>query len=255
MIKVLLNIISMILAVLIITSCSSVKKIDEDTTQKSLVKLNPDLYRLEANCVLNSTMNNQSYSFKAKINIAGTDTVSMTLYGPFGITLGRLYSDMNKFIFLNVMENTLYRGSPTQDNIKKATNLSISIKDFLSLFQGKTPFDIEEYTPIADKNDGSIVLKRIDKSDFGDFAVINKSDMKLIQYQRKDKGDLLILNSAFDKYQSSGTSSLPAKINFSMPTVGGSLIIEVEDFKTNTDAPVPIPFNIPSSVKVIDLNN
>ncbi len=131
------------------------------------------------------------------------------------------------------MENTLYRGSPTQENIKKATNLSISIKDFLSLFQGKTPFDIDEYTPIADKNDGSIVLKRIDKSDFGDFAVINKSDMKLIQYQRKDKGDLLILNSAYDKYQSSGTSSLPAKINFSMPTVGGSLIIEVEDFKTN----------------------
>lgn len=238
---------------ILLGGCATTSKTKSDVKLSELKPLNPDLYRLEANCAISSSMNSQTFNFRVKVNIAGTDTVSMIVYGPFGITVGRLYSDLNYFQFHNIMENSLYKGSPTQENIKKATNLSISIKDFLNLFQGKTPFNINEYSVLEDSGE-SLILKRVDAANFGDFAVIGKSDYRLNRYQRKDKGDILILDSSFDKYKSTGNIAIPGSINFLMPTVDGKMLIEVDDYKINQNAGVPVKFDIPSSVKIIDLN-
>ncbi|MBX3044361.1 MAG: DUF4292 domain-containing protein [Candidatus Kapabacteria bacterium] len=242
-----------IIICLIFASCTSVKKTGSDISGISLKELNTELKKLEASCIINSTMNNQTFNFRIKINIAGVDTVSMTVFGPFGITVGRLYSDLNRFRFHNIMENSLYEGSPTEENIKKATNLSISVKDLLSLFQGKTPFKIKDYS-LLEETGNEFILKRVDASNFGDFAVINKNDLKLVRYQRKDKGNVLILDSSFDKYKTSGEVSIPGSLNFAMPTVDGKMIIEIESFKINESAASPVKFDVPSSVTIIDLD-
>lgn len=241
-----------LLIILLISSCASVVRNNEEEQKSSLKELNPTLSRIEANCVLNSTMNNQSFNFRAKVNISGIDTISMTVFGPFGITVGKLYSDLNYFRFYNIMENTVYQGIPSQENIKKATNLSISMKDFLSLFQGKTPFKISDYDILNNDND-KYILKRVDKDNFGDFAVITKTDMLLKQYQRKDKGDVLILNTSFDKYSNKDAVFIPMSVNLNMPTIGGKLILEIENYKINQEAEFPKMFDIPSSANVIDL--
>jgi outer membrane biogenesis lipoprotein LolB len=248
-----IQIIILLLAILIVSGCSSANKTKSEVKPIALMPINHELYRLEANCMVNSSMNNQSFNFRIKVNISGSDTVAMTIYGPFGITVGRLYSDLQYFRFHNIMENVVYQGSPSQENIKKATNLSISIRDFLSLFQGKTPFDISDYK-VTDGLGNNLLLKRVDGSNFGDFALLDKTELNLVQYQRKDKGDILILNSSFDKFKRDGKSYLPSSINIMMPTVDGKMIIEVESFKTNADAAIPIKFEIPASVKIVELN-
>lgn len=247
-------ILSLFIGAFIIAGCASVSKTKDDVKQTVLKPLNPDLYRIEANCIINSSMNNQNFTFRVKANVAGADTVAMTIYGPFGITVGRLYSDLQYFRFHNILENVVYQGSPSQENIKKATNLSISIRDFLSLFQGKTPFNIDEYQ-LTESSDNQLLLKRVDAANFGDFAIIDRENLNLIQYQRKDKGNILILNSSFDKFKKEGKSNLPSSININMPTVDGKMIIEVESYKTNQDAAIPKKFEIPSSVRIVDLNN
>jgi hypothetical protein len=238
---------------LIIVSCSSVKQNTDTQKIITLQEFNTQLYRIEANCIANSELNSQSLNFRAKVIIAGNDSVSLTLFGPFGITLGKLFSDSKKFQFYNTMENTIYMGSPTEENIKKATNLSISMNDFLKLFQGKTPFNSTDYKFHSTNNENQI-YNRIDNNNFADFAVISNSNKQLIQYQRKEKGDILILNSTFNTYKSVDKIEIPTKINFSMPTVGGKLIIELENFKINSQASLPENFSIPRTAKIIDLD-
>ncbi|MDX9790864.1 MAG: DUF4292 domain-containing protein [Candidatus Kapaibacterium sp.] len=247
-------IIGVMIITIVISSCSSIKSGEKGTATPVLKELNSSLYRLNADCLINTNMNGQSFSFNARLNIAGTDTVSMVVSGPFGITVGRLYADLNYFRFHNVMENTVYEGTPSQENIKRATNMSISIRDLLALFQGKTPFVIKEYSLVEEKNETAII-KRVDKSNFGDFGVLDIKDYKLLQYQRKDSGDILMLNSSFDRFKAAGSGQIPTSLNFLMPLVDGRMIIEIENFKINDKAAPPEKFAIPSSVKIINLDN
>jgi hypothetical protein len=203
---------------------------------------------------MNSEMNEQSLNFRARVIISGNDSVSMTIFGPFGLTLGKLFSDSKSFQFFNTMENAIYKGSPTQENIKKATNLSISIQDFLRLFQGKTAYQGSDYKLFSDKSDGKLIYTRVDKNNFADFVVVSAIDPKIIQYQRKDKGDVLILNSSYDLYKNTDGIAIPTSINFAMPTVGGKLVIEIENYKLNSEAALPEKFTLPSSAKIIDLD-
>jgi hypothetical protein len=235
-------------------SCSSVKQEEKQVTSHNITDFNQSIFRMESDCIINSTLNNQSFNFRAKVNISGTDTISMVLYGPFGITVGKLFSDLNNFSFYNILENTVYKGAPTQENIKKATNLSISMKDFLCLFQGKTPFPVAQYSTVDSDDKKKLILKRIDKQNFADFAVIDNQKMDLMQYQRKDKGDILIMNTLFSNFQKIEKANIPFNINLLMPTVDGKLILEVEDCKINQNAESPSKFNIPKSVKIIELN-
>lgn len=255
MMKISLNsYLKLIFATVFFVSCTSIKDSSNDSSTAYPNVIASNFYRYEANCIMNSSMGSQSLSFRAKVNISSKDTISMVVYGPLGITVGKLYSDSKSFRFLNVLENTVYIGTPSQENIKKATNISISLPDLIHLFKGQTPYNIKEYRAFPTHDNSKLMFQRIAPDEYADFAVIDKIKRQMVQYQRKDKSNSLLLNSTFDAYKSKDNYSVPTSINISIPSYDGKVSIEIEDFKFNDNAKIPETFNIPSSATLIDLD-
>lgn len=72
--------------------------------------LSPENFSAEGSITVNSPRMNQSAGFE--IVSRRIDSVQISVFGPFGITVGSAFFTRNEFTAYNALNNTVYRGSP-----------------------------------------------------------------------------------------------------------------------------------------------
>lgn len=241
--------------IVIISACSTIKEIKKDSVLTSIFEgRNPELKNLTLKSTISINMNNKANVATAKMQLANLDSISLILYGPFGILLGKMYADTNNLVFYNTLTNQVIEGKPTAGNMKATVMLPLSYNDFIRLIRCETPVELDKFTIESNINDGEMLYKNDINSEYIEYAVISKEEHHLNQYQRKLRDGTMVLHVFFTNYQKINNISYAMKQLYKFPGINANLTMEVDDIEINTSFEKPFSFSIPSNIERINLN-
>ncbi len=129
-------------AALLLAGCATVPKpvFNEAMSEEELVNtlrqtaMDISHFSAEGTITVNSPSVNQSAGIE--VSARGTDSVKLSVYGPFGITVGSGLLTRNEFAAYNALNNTLYRGSPEKQMRSLPFINDIPVELFAGALQG-----------------------------------------------------------------------------------------------------------------------
>jgi len=241
---------ALIVCLFIMLSCSTVKKTKDLSGISVLPQHKENLKTLNLTAKLIPTFKDFNNTVLSKIKISGIDSMSMSIIGPMGITVGKMYSRSDYFIFYSTFENTAYEGNPSADNLKKAARMPISFEDYVHLIRCEPPGNPSDYL-LAHEDSGNPKKLFRNESDesYVEYALFSSSDNSLVQYQRKLRDGTLVLSAFFRDYEEFGGFRLARTIQMKFPELEGMITMEFENIEVNKHSDEPYSFKIPPSVK------
>lgn len=236
-------------------ACSTVREIKKDSTIPTFFPgRNSGLQNLSLKTSISVNANETSNAATAKLMLANLDSISVTMYGPFGLLIGKMYADTNNLVFYNSLTNQAIEGKPTEENMKAAIMLPLTYYDFLRLIRCETPGAPEDFSLENQINDGELLYKNDKNNAYVEYAVISKQDNQFTQYQRKLRDGTMVLHVFFTNYQRINNINYPMKHVYKFPGINVSLTLEVDDIEVNTGFEKPFSFRIPANIERIKLN-
>lgn len=210
---------------------------------------NTQLNLIEAKGKINFALPNLNFSAQFEAKIVGEDSAVLSIFGPMGVLLAKAFSNNEYFIYYDVFNNWAVVGTPTREKIFEASRVPLNFTDFVRLFKGKFiyPPDLMKNTKL---NEDKILYSR-KNGDFYDFFLIDK-DSKLIQYQKKNSDDKIVLNVSYTDYFSNDTLLFPKKYVLQIEERKGSVSLETEKINFNVDTSRPFSFSIPKNVEIFE---
>lgn len=236
-------------ALLALASCSQPKPAAKSNAVPIRVRTLPQrdtsFENMTAKGELSAAFYGQNQSASFKMQIARTDSLAMTVSGPLGITLGKLYAKPHFFAFYNVFMNEAYTGTPTEENLRSALSLPVAYADFVRLMRAETPFAPDKYIRFVQSE---LVYFKYKDSTFQDVVFLN-TDSTISSYHRRAPDGNTQMSVFFLDYQYTNGKMFPHRIAISFPPISSEVKIEFDDVKFNEYFEKPFSFGIPSSVK------
>lgn len=241
---------TIILTVFLLLSCAGTKHEKEYLGKSTSPDYKQKLDFLSIKANLHARFENFDQQVLVSIKIGGVDSCSMNLIGPFGVNLGRLYSDKERFIFFSTMENTAMEGSPTAENLEKAMRLPMSFYDFIRLLRCETPGHPADFSLTEYEDDPDLLLFKNNNNDsFIEYALYSPEESSMVQYQRKLSDGTLILNVHFREFENVDGFRMPKIYSFTFPEIGGSVKLDVSGMEINNFDNEPFSFELPVGIK------
>ena len=248
-------------SVAILSACGSTKEIVE-TKPKEYIPVekkqvltktfNEGLRTLRAEGEIEFKMPALNNSADFELRIAGNDSLAMTIYGPMGITVAKLYATPSHFIFLNSFNGELYEGTPSEENFSKIANIPLSFADFISILSSRLVNKPSEYT-LEKSNQDSYQFVYIGKN-YRDEAYIAADYSTIFGVWRYAKDKSKLFEAKYEKNFQQNGISISKKIGLTFPTMNGSINIEYDKIEANVTFDKPFAFKIPKSVQRTNLD-
>ena len=135
---------------LFLFSCTASKKVVipdlTEVTYRDLLQLNSDWQRSIKNLsgTARITLDTQQYSgnFGADVALSGNDSLLISVTGPLGIRVGKVFVSKNRFIFYNQVMNQFYTGKKEDFEGKNFLQFPIEISNLRSLLLAQDRFEI-----------------------------------------------------------------------------------------------------------------
>lgn len=240
------------ISLIISVSCTTVdtKKTRDSNEKVQLRKNNLETLDIKAKIQLKAFGTSQNAI--ARIFVKGADSVAMNIYGPFGIVVGNLLASDEEFVFVNFMENRIYRGEPTAENMRKASGLEISFRDLIRMLRCESPEQPSMYKlDELKRTDGNELYKYYLPKKHVDFVLFSPADRSIIQFQRKNMANRVTLKIAMSEFTEINDVVLPMKVDAEFPQTDGLLNIEYQEIKVNTYVSSDLAIKIPSGFKEV----
>ncbi|MFC2131525.1 DUF4292 domain-containing protein [Bacteroidota bacterium] len=244
-----------LILIIISLACTTVKETTRVTPIKEkLPERNIEFRNLALKTTISASVSSQSNLVTAKINLAYLDSMSVSLYGPFGITVGKLYADTNNLVFFNSLTNQVLEGKPVEENMRMAVMLPLSYFDFVRLIRCETPGEPADFIFAKKINEDELLFKNDKHPDYIEYAVLSSKQNVISQYQRKLIDGTLILHVYFVDYQLVNNVYYSMKQLYKFPEINANLTLEINDIEINSVFEKPFTFAVPGNIQRINLN-
>ncbi|HOQ49012.1 MAG TPA: DUF4292 domain-containing protein [Candidatus Kapabacteria bacterium] len=239
-----------LLLITLLAGCKSVKLDEKQETEHifHLQRKNIDYINIKADFKVEFPDFNQSFS--SDINIAGYDSLNMTIYGPFGITVGRLYADKKEFVFYNVFENSVIQGNSYAKSFEKALKINLSLPDLISVLVNEVMGNAEEYKKYEERKESVVYAKRTDYSI--DFIEYSHQKNGILRYQRKDEANEKIFDVLCEDFETTKSGVFAKVINIQIPEHKGQMKISFDKIVVSPNKIEQFRFKVPGSAKIIE---
>jgi hypothetical protein len=243
--------ISLILILILIASCSSVKKEKRDAF-KGNIKKKTELRNLKIECSIEPDTPDLSGAFNSIFEIAARDSFRLKVYAPFGIEVARILASKNSFLAYNVFQSQAFRGKSSSNSLEKVANIKIEFDDLISFMRSDVPGDPKSYIFEKDLGDGRSLYRSKQKKNYLEFVTLDP-DANLIQYQQQDSDGNTSLNVYFEDYKLWGDFTLAGKVTIKLPDQDSELVIDIDEYS------FPVKLNdlsldIPSSIEIQEID-
>jgi hypothetical protein len=241
----------------IFTGCSLVKESAREAELKEFVTESYD-DELFIRVQIKPDLKGMSQNVDANVYISRLDSIGIEIFGPFGISVGKLYSDENSFMFFNTFENKAYTGTPSADNLKKVSGLDFAFNDLIKVLRLSAPTDVSDFELDESYDNDQNALFASSKGE-PEFLLVSKTTGKIVRYQRKNQNDKTVMNIFYRNYKTfknknSKNYSKPSEITVQLPQEDGSIKIEVDEYK-ELQKSVNFGFKVPSNIEVVNVDN
>jgi hypothetical protein len=238
--------------VLLITfsSCRTVQKNNGNSLNQKFPQWKNEIKTINYSANLTASFPDVNQVVATKIKVSGVDSISLSLIGPLGINLGKLFSKPDYFIFYNTFENNVFEGNPNAENLKRVMNIPLSFFDFSRLIRCETPGNPADFKmDKSDADNSRLIFKNTSNSSYIEYAVISSIDYTLIQYQRKLSDGSLILNTYYSDFENHDGVYLPNKVVFDFPDLKGNLKIDFDKIDINSNTNGSYSFEVPKGIR------
>lgn len=219
--------------------------------EKGFAEVQPIAYPqlIEAKGKINFALPNLNFTAQFEAKIVGEDSAVLSIYGPMGVLLARAFSNNEQFIYYDVLNNWAVVGTPTREKIFEASRVPLSFVDFVRLFKGKLIHSLDSMKNT--KMDDGRILYSCRIGNFFDFFLADK-DLKLLQFQKKNAEDKIVLNVSYTDYFVNDTLLFPKKYVLQIEERKGSVSLETEKLSFDIDLTRPFSFAVPKSVEIFE---
>lgn len=260
------NIIAILFFSIFIFACSSTKtsdikptdKAEKQATEQPQVteepkiefEINSNLKNLFAKADGSIFMQGNNYSADLEIKIADNDSLSIIVSGAFGMTYGKVFSTIEKFILLNSFAGKVYTGNPESAQLSQIIGTNISIKNLMDIFKAKLLFAKEKYKFVESQNNEN-KFEYSDKQ-LQDYVILDQFQ-RIKAYSRKDKGqDIFRVNYYYSANKNDFNTLKSLKLF--IPQATSSLELNFDTYNFLTDFKTPFSFKLPKNATIIKLD-
>ncbi len=181
--------------------------------------------------------------------VAGEDSTAISFFGPMGVLLGKVFANKDYFQYYEALHNWAVVGKSDRKNIQNASTIPLAFIDFVRLFEGKACYPKDSLTLVENSSNGKILFAKRD-IDFIDFFLYTKDDSHLLQFQKKNSHDQIVLNILYPEYAEFNGYRLPRRYIMQVAEGKGSITIEIQEINFNVAFGQPFSFQIPKSAEV-----
>lgn len=252
--------ISALMVATLLYACSSTKEPEKKEPPKKYEKaqekvvltktFNKGLYSIDSDGEIEFAMPALSNSADFKLRIAGRDSLSMTIHGPLGITVAKLFATPTKFQFLNSFNGELFEGTPSEENFRKIANIPLCYTDLICILTSQLANSADKYTLIKTADD----MKQYSygTKEYTDVVYL-PADFGHIHYLSRFSKVKTPAEKVYEVYYKDftkiGSFVFGKKINMKFPTMDGKIDIEFDKIETNVKFEKPFRFKISDGVK------
>ncbi|MBS1537471.1 MAG: DUF4292 domain-containing protein [Bacteroidetes bacterium] len=192
--------------------------------------------------------------------LCSSDSMCVTIHGPFGIFVGKMFATPSNFIFYDAFNNQAITGTPSANNIAKTLRIPLSGEDFVHLMRGEAPTSSNEnisneFTISSDRiSDTNHVLFVRRSETFGaEYVLFSLKEQVILQFQKKSPDGKILLNVKYSDFTTINDIPLAQKIDIQSPENQATALMTLSDFKINQVIP-SLRFTIPKGLQTIHLD-
>ncbi len=236
-------------------SCTTTGQTTKYDKAVELPRINPGLINILMIANVTSEFDSKVVPSKAKVKIAGNDSVSMN-FSFFGMTVAKIFATRTYFLFYNIFENTAMEGTPNSAGLKEAIKIDLSFDDMVKLLKCQPPGPERLYTIVSDEDieEGQGLYVNKIGDNYVEYILYSYSENAIVQYQRKSMQGEIILNVYYKDYIKIGGFALAQKIVFQFRLIDAEQKYEINSIEVIKKFDKPFSFNTPSSVRKYRFN-
>lgn len=174
----------------------------------------------------------QSGSFA--LTLRRPDSLLVILRGPFGIKVGSALLTRKNFWFYSSLENRLFTGETSPENLFRVLHVNLSFDDLLNLFTGgvfqRADFGTPDQTDVEEAQ--YVLLYR--NGDGTHKYYINPKNLLITKIQNLNDQGKLVFEQRFVNFQTIDSTQVPFNIRIIQPTERRMISVVYSDLELNS---------------------
>ncbi len=167
------------------------------------------------------------------VTIHRPDSLLIKLKGPFGISVGTLFINNGKFVFLNNLKKKIQTGELDSIPIHSLINMPFTINDLVNIFTGFYGYSFMDYSNASLVFDGeNYQLENNTKAEKKEM-ILNGSNNSFLKLIRRDQFGEVNIEVTARSYESVNGVNIPYWTRIIFPQEKRSLTIAYDDIKIN----------------------
>jgi outer membrane lipoprotein-sorting protein len=162
------------------------------------------------------TLDSPQYSgnFDAEIILGGQDSLMLSVSGPLGIDVGRVFVSRNRFIFYNQINNQFFTGTKEDFEGRNFMQFPLEINQLRSVFVAQDKFDVLK-KDIFEKRDDQYYLEA--ENAHHNYKIWFDADLLMIRRVEYYANSQLLYYKEYDRFHLVNGIYFPISINFVRP--------------------------------------
>ncbi len=232
-----------VLALIFVVGCATVPKpqiyepMTAETLRYRLLQATVSLknFSAEGNITVNTPRMNQSAGFD--LISRGVDSVKMSVYGPFGITVGAALFTPNEFTAYNALNNTVYRGNPERQMKMLPFIKDIPFELLISSLQGSHPLLRSAVIDSLEVLAGRFYTftSGVNDSTYDKFSA-DEGYLRIIKCVRMSTSGKVLWRVEYSYKRDSEGIVVPEQVEVSIPSKESSLLLEYSSFSRDSSS-------------------
>ncbi len=189
-----------------------------------------------------------------EVNIKKPDSISISIYGPWGIDLAHAMVTKRDFVFYDVMNNVVYKGDISKPVLREIFKVDLTFDELIDAFAGavnltdKLRLDPTEYD---NKGDDYIMTYADSTKKVKSVYQISQKKLEIKKYGFYKFPNNLALQSTFSDFKIIDEVPIPYKIVVENKLNKQKINIEYRNITVNTEIE-DMNLNIPSDAEIIE---
>lgn len=243
-------------------SCSSTEGNEPEFGQSNAVLISPGELKAKINeesAKLTSLNCEGSISIDTpELNSSGSITVSINkpdsiftkIEGPFGISIADVLITRNNFIYYNIRENTVIKGSSNTLNLGAILRLKLCFDDLINGYSCSFTFPDTTSGNSELSYDKNLYLLKISGEQESKFFWVNPKFYYIEKYEIKDKSNNTKLKIEYSDFSLQNNIYTPENVSISNPNEKQNLWLTLNKKAFNTNR-LKFKLRFPKSAKII----
>jgi hypothetical protein len=161
------------------------------------------------------------------------DSLYIALFGPLGITVGKLQSVSSFAQFYFTIDNTIYEGAPTRENFMKL-GIPISYDEVTNFLRGEVPGGIEGFVSAPHDKTGEEAFTRRQDSTL-ERIIFSTTDQAMLEYKKTSAAGAALVTVKCGNFVPLAGLQVAQDIALEFPSNEASLTIQCSGMEANVE--------------------